>query len=160
MEILVPFSARSLGETCFCCIAHAGTDIPRRAGAHAVLHTHAHAARAHWSWDICSCVLYKRTKAVSPKILRGGRPSLTCTILSTNMLYTVQISYEVHLSVYDMFCMCYSRISFGRNAREKSRPRKTPDLMNQTCSRPRCRCSEITNRYSFIMHCVWVCIVS
>ena len=158
MEVHDRFSVRSLGKACFHCIAHAGTHITTQLRSLALHRTQMRPPHTLFSGYVCSCVSHKQTKTSSPKILRGGRPSHTCAILFTNMLYAVQTSYRVHLSVHDMFCMCYSTISFGRNALEKSRPRKTPHLINQRSSWNRSGCTEIANMYSIDLHCVLVCI--
>ena len=160
MEIFVRFSARSLGKTCFRCIAHAGTHITTQLKLLALHRTEMRPPHTLFSGYVCSCVSHKQTKASSPKNLRGGRPSHTCTKLSTNMFNAIQTSYQVHVSVIDMFCMCYSTFSLGHNAFEKSRLRKTHDLTNQAHSRDGRKCSGVTNVSSFNVHCVLVCIVS
>ena len=160
MEIFVRFSARSLGKTCFRCIAHVGQECASNLELEPTHPVKVRLLRVKNTCTFLSCVHHKRTKTGSPKNLRGGRPSHTCTKLSTNMFNAIQTSYQVHVSVIDMFCMCYSTFSLGHNAFEKSRLRKTHDLTNQAHSRDGRKCSGVTNVSSFNVHCVLVSIVS
>jgi hypothetical protein len=160
VELQDRFSFGSLGKTCFRCIAHAGADCAASLCMWATQPGTVVMRRATEVCAICSCVLHKRTKTVSPKILRGRTTCHISPKLSTNMLHVVQTSYAVYPSVYSMFCMCYSRVNFGREAHEKSRLHKTSHLTNHISSRNRSTCTELSNKYSFNMHRVLVCIVS
>ena len=124
-EISCVLSARSLGKTCFRCIAHAGASIPTQAGVQTVVWTCRRQLCTRVVGDTCSCIIYKRSKSVSPKIRRAGEHHQTCAKLSQTKLHHVGTLYEVFVSAYVMLGVSYSRFVFNRRAVEKSRSHKT-----------------------------------
>ena len=125
MEISCVFAARSLGNTCFRCIAHAGAHCTSCNMLALVEHMYVHAPRGSSLGAMCSCVRNERSKSVSPKIRRAGEHHQTCAKLSQTKLHHAITLYEVFVSAYVMLGVSYSRFVFNRRALEKSRSRKT-----------------------------------